>query len=72
MSAILGPLVALALVAASLLAIRPALRPVPVVDSPAVVAYREGRQCYGAVYGLWGGAPERCAYPVDHYGECAP
>lgn len=42
----------------------------PPAETLMEIAYREGRQCCTAIYGLWGGCPDRCVYPEGHYGEC--
>lgn len=48
-----------------------ATRPGPSIPWASEIAYREGRQCFTPCYSGYS-APERCAYPDDHYGECEP
>lgn len=45
--------------------------PIP-TETLTMNAWREGRQCTTAIYTIFGGYPDRCAYPADHYDECAP
>lgn len=67
------PLLLLALLALSALAWAYLLRatsPQPAPEMASQVAYREGRQCCGAIYPWSGWPPDRCVYPEDHWGEC--
>ena len=47
------------------------VRPQSAPELLSEVAWREQRQCYSACYSGYS-APERCAYPQDHYGPCEP
>lgn len=47
-----------------------ATRPRPAPEMASQVAYREGRQCCGALYSWSGWPPDRCVYPEDHWGRC--
>jgi hypothetical protein len=43
------------------------------IEQETVERSREAvNQCRGAVHSPSGSAPERCAYPEDHDGECEP